>query len=84
MVAMSQLGQEDKEKIIRGYRAAAAFDDWPEGYDPYREHNFGKFEVDNYIFKIDYCSLDEIHGSEHTEDQNTMIRVMTMMSAADY
>lgn len=86
MVAMGQLGQEDKEKIIRVYRAAAAFDDWPEGDDPYREHDFGKFEVDgeSYIFKIDYYSLDEMHGSEHPEDQNTTIRVMTLMYAGGY
>ncbi|SMD16258.1 DUF3768 domain-containing protein [Rhizobium sp. RU36D] len=86
MVAMGQLGQEDREKIIRVYRAAAAFDEWPEGDDPYREHDFGKFDVDgeSFIFKIDYYSLDEMHGSEHPEDQNTTIRVMTLMYAEDY
>ncbi len=67
VVAMGTLGHEDNEKIIRVYRGAAAFDDWPEGDDPYREHDFGKFDVDgeSYIFKIDYYSLDEMHGSEH-------------------
>lgn len=86
MVAMGTLGQEDEEKIIRVYRAAAAFEDWSEGDDPYGEHDFGKFDVDGeaFIFKIDYYSLDEAHGSEHPEDQNTTIRVMTLMSAEDY
>ncbi len=86
MVAMGQLGHDGDEKIIRVYRAAAAFDDWPEGDDPYSEHDFGRFEVDGeaYIFKIDYFSLDETHGSEHPEDQHTTIRVMTLMNAEDY
>lgn len=86
IVAMGALGNEDREKIIRVYRAAAAFDDWPKGDDPYLEHDFGKFEVDgeSFMFKIDYYSLDELHGSEHPEDQNTTIRVMTLMYAEDY
>jgi len=86
MVAMGQLGQDDREKIIRVYRAAAVFDDWEGGDDPYGEHDFGKFEVDGerFMFKIDYYSLDEAHGSEHPEDQNTTIRVMTLMYAEDY
>ncbi len=86
MVAMGALGQDGKEKVIRVYRAAAAFDDWPDGDDPYGEHDFGKFEVDGeaFMFRIDYYSLDEMHGSEHPEDQNTTIRVMTLMYAEDY
>lgn len=85
VIAMGMLGHDGNEKIIRVYQAAAAFDDWPEDDDPYHEHDFGKFEVDgeSYIFKIDYYSLDEKHGSEHPEDQKTTIRVMTLMSAED-
>lgn len=87
MVAMGTLGQEGEGKIIRVYRAAAAFDDWPEGDDPYQEHDFGKFEVDGeaFIFKIDYYAIgDEQHGSEHPEDPAVTIRVMTLMYAEDY
>ena len=87
MVAMGTLGHDGDEKIVRVYRAAAAFDDWPEGDDPYQEHDFGKFEVDGeaFIFKIDYYAIgDEQHGSEHPEDPAVTIRVMTLMYAEDY
>ncbi len=57
-----------------------------EGDDPYGEHDFGKVEVNGeaVIFKIHYYTLDEMHGSEHPEDPNITIRVMTLMFAEDY
>lgn len=52
----------------------------------YGEHDVGKIDVDGeaVIFKIDYYSLDEMHGSDHPEDPNVTVRVMTIMFAEDY
>lgn len=86
IIAMGGLSNDSREKQIRVLQAAAQFNDWKSGDDPYGEHDFGKFVVDGetYIFKIDYYSLDEAHGSEHPEDPAVTIRVMTLMYAEDY
>ncbi|WP_425624906.1 DUF3768 domain-containing protein [Agrobacterium radiobacter] len=86
-VAVGGLINEDQEKRLRVFEAAAAFDAWTTGDDPYGEHDFGKFTVDgeDFMFKIDYYAIgDEAHGSEHPEDQATTIRVLTLMYAEDY
>lgn len=86
VVVMGGLINEDREKHHRVFEAIAKFDAWNKGDDPYGEHDFGKVEVDGkaFIWKIDYYSLDEAHGSENPEDQKTTIRVMTLMYAGDY
>lgn len=86
VVAMGGLVNEEREKQIRVARAARQHTDWNRGDDPYGEHDFGKFEVDGeqFMFKIDYYSLDEAQGSEHPEDPAVTIRVMTLMYAEDY
>lgn len=85
MVAAGRLAQET-EKIGKVAAAVAAFEDWNEGDDPYGEHDFGKIDVEGeaVIWKIDYYSLDEMHGSEHPEDPNVTIRILTQMFAEDY
>lgn len=52
----------------------------------YGEHDFGKVVLagKGIIWKIDYYSLDEMHGAEHPDDPNTTIRVLTVMFAEDY
>lgn len=85
MVAAGRLAQEP-EKIGRIAAAVATHDDWNEGDDPYNEHDFGKLDVDGeaVIWKIDYYSLDEMHGSDYPEDPNVTIRILTLMFAEDY
>lgn len=85
VVTAGRLTQEI-EKIGNVTAAVATFDDWNEGDDPYGEHDFGKVEVngETVIWKIDYFSLDEMHGSDYPEDPNVTIRILTMMFAEDY
>ncbi|WP_334155524.1 DUF3768 domain-containing protein [Agrobacterium pusense] len=66
--------------------AVAAFAEWNEGDDPYGEHYFGRLEVDGetVIWKIDYYSLDEMHGPNHPEDPAVTVRILTLMFAEDY
>ncbi len=86
VVVMGALVNDSTEKRHRVFEAVAAFKDWNKGDDPYGEHDFGKVEVDgeSFIWKIDYYSLDEAHGSEHPEDSSVTIRVLTLMYAEDY
>ncbi|MGH0214433.1 DUF3768 domain-containing protein [Sinorhizobium meliloti] len=86
VVVMGGLTNDDREKHHRVFEAVSKFDDWKASDDPYGEHDFGKFTVDGegFMFKIDYYSLNEAHGSEHPEDQKTTIRVLTLMYAEDY
>lgn len=85
VVAAGRLAQEI-EKIGKVAAAVAAYDDWNEGDDPYGEHDFGKLDVngEEVIWKIDYYSLDEMHGSDHPEDPNVTVRILTLMFAEDY
>lgn len=72
---------QEFEKITNVIAAVAAFDD-----DPYGEHDFGKVDVygEAVIWKIDYYSLDEKHGSDHPEDPAVTVRILTIMFAEDY
>lgn len=74
---------EKMQSIVNELRA---FKDFPEGDDPYHEHDFGVFTVAGvkYMFKIDYYALDERHGSEHPDDPNVTVRIMSVFYAADY
>lgn len=77
---------DDWPKSLKRSDASLRHDDWNEGDDPYNEHDFGKLDVDGetVIWKIDYYSLDEMHGSDYPEDPNMTIRILTLMFAEDY
>lgn len=72
---------EDQEGLMRTVRE---FDDFNEGNDPYREHDFGRLEWhgDKVFWKIDYYNetLDE------WEDPllGSCRRIMTIMLAEEY
>ena len=85
VVAAGRLTQK-YEKVGAIAAAVAAIDQWSDGDDPYCEHDFGKLDVDGeaVIWKIDYYALDEMHGSDHPEDPNVTVRILTLMSAEDY
>ncbi|WP_312881039.1 DUF3768 domain-containing protein [Rhizobium leguminosarum] len=86
VIAMGSLVNDTPEKRHQVLEAVAKFDEWTTGNDPYGEHDFGKVVVEGeaFIWKIDYYSLDEAHGSEYPDDQKTTIRVLTLMYAEDY
>lgn len=67
-------------------QALRGFNDFTADNDPHGEHDFGKFRVGEewFIFKIDYYALDEETLSEHPEDPNVTIRVMSVFYAHDY
>ena len=62
------------------------FSDFNNANDPHGEHDFGRFAIgeQSYIWKIDYYALDEMSGSEHPEDPNVTVRVLSVFYAEDY
>lgn len=62
------------------------FDSFPEGDDPYKEHDFGAFQYrgKKFLFKIDYYDKDLTFGSEDPADPTQTARVLTVMLAEEY
>lgn len=88
IVLVGSLANEigNDELMIEVIRAVRTFTDFDEDNDPHGEHDCATFQVDSrdYLFKIDYYALDEQQGSEHPEDPNVTIRIMSVMYAEDY
>lgn len=63
----------------------SCFDDFTKDNDPYGEHDFGSFDMDDvrFTFKIDYFADDLKHGSEDPADEKKTRRVMTIMKAEE-
>jgi hypothetical protein len=63
-----------------------AFNDFTPDNDPYGEHDFGSFEIDEerLIWKIDYYDLSLRFGSQDPADPSQTKRVLTIMLADEY
>ena len=75
------------EAVVREIlNAVAAFNDFHEGNDPYREHDCASLMVDGtrVIWKIDYYDTTLSKGSENPADPNATARVLTVMLAEEY
>ena len=77
------LGQKAVAEIIDKVRA---FDQFNEGNDPYKEHDFGKIVHghDTVLWKIDYYDRAMEFGSPDPADPVVTTRVMTVMMAEEY
>jgi hypothetical protein len=85
---VSTLDEKTKSDVITKVREYSVFD--PED-DPYGEHDFGAFEVEDekYFWKIDYYdrsmfNTDTPYGSEEPWDNKKTIRLLTIMRADEY
>jgi len=67
-------------------RRVATFSEFTPENDPYKEHDFGNFEVAGrkFFFKIDYFDAAMEFGSEDPADPSKTTRVMTIMLASEY
>lgn len=77
------LGQEGMTAVIAAVQTFTAFS---EDNDPYREHDFGSFEIegDKFFWKIDYYDLTLAAGSPDPADEAVTHRVLTIMLASEY
>ena len=62
------------------------YDSFPEGDDPYGEHDFGAFDHagQRIFWKIDYYDPTEEFGSEDPADPTKTVRVLTILLADEY
>lgn len=73
-----------REAVITGVRTFSAF---TEGDDPYGEHDFGTFEIEDVgtvFWKIDYYDADYQYLSPEPADPAVTRRVLTIMLAEEY
>jgi len=80
IAALSEREQSDIAWKVR------AFDDFTQGNDPHREHDFGAFTLDGrkIFWKIDYYDPAMEYGSEDPSDDEKTFRVLTIMLAEEY
>ena len=87
IVMSANLANGAIEEIEDIMNAVAAFNDFTENNDPYREHDCAFVEVEGFgrvMFKIDYYNNDMSAGSEDPSDRSQTTRVMTVMLPEDY
>lgn len=80
---VAALGHEAVKTI---FRTIAVFDDFCRETDPYRERDFGAFEVngERIFFKIDYYDIALSAHSPDPGDPDVTKRVITIMLASEY
>jgi hypothetical protein len=80
---IAALGETIVARIIE---AVCKFTNFDAANDPYREHDFGAFEIDGHkiFFKIDYYDKKLEFGSPHPADPSVTTRVLTIMLAEEY
>jgi hypothetical protein len=72
--------------VLAAVLAVRSFSDFTVNNDPYREHDFGAFEIDGekLFFKIDYYDLKLEAHSPDAADAVVTHRVLTIMLANEY
>lgn len=76
---VADLTNHDRRKLLE---ELIAFDSWPEGNDPYGEHDFGA--IGEYFWKIDYYNRTLDGGADDPADTATCRRVLTLMHRSEY
>ena len=73
---------------LRALAELKSFDTFTTDNDPYGEHDFGSFELDEHtlFWKIDYYEKDSDYmaGAETPENTATTQRLLTIMLAEEY
>ena len=75
------------EFVRRAVAATAAFEAFTADNDPYGEHDFGSFQLDDQalFWKIEYFDkADSDLGAQDPSDPQTTARVLTIMLADEY
>lgn len=85
-VFVGALGQAPEDEKLAVYTAVREFSSFPEGNDPYSEHDFGAFLLGNhrYNWKIDYYDRNLEFGSDNSADPAVTKRMLSIFYAEDY
>ena len=72
--------------VLAAYLIVREFNAFDDNSDPYREHDFGAFDLlgERLFFKIDYYDLERAAGSPNPADPAVTHRVLTIMLASEY
>lgn len=79
--------QAQEPQVIKQIMSAVqTYDQFSTDNDPYAEHDFGSFEVEDLklFWKIDYYALDLLAGSEDPANPEITKRVLTIMLREEY
>lgn len=82
----SGIADQGADFLMRVRYKVATYDDFTSDNDPYGEHDFGAFEIDDQklFFKIDYYDLELQEGSPDPSNPEVTCRVLTVMLASEY
>jgi len=80
------LPEESAERTATLRHAVATFNDFPQANDPYREHDFGSFELfgGKLFWKIEYYHPDRDTLAPERANIELCRRVVTIMLAEEY
>lgn len=72
--------------VAMAIRKVVTFDGFTADNDPYREHDFGSFDLagSRFMWKIDYFDQRCEFGSDNPADPAKTTRVLTIMLASEY
>ena len=80
---IDELPEEEKSAVLQRVQT---FDAFTPDNDPHSEHDFGSFEHagKKVFWKIDYYDLDLQYHSPEPADEDSTMRILTVMLAEDY
>ena len=80
------INTKPSNEIAEIIRKVKQFNNFTTANDPYEEHDFGSFDYkgQKIIFKIDYYDKSLCYLSNDPADPEQTVRVMTIMTAAEY
>jgi len=75
-----------EEFVEDAMAAVVSYEDFTADNDPYGEHDFGAFDIDDQrlFWKIDYYDTDLKFGSPDPSDPSVTRRVLTILLASEY
>ena len=80
------INTKPSNEIAEIIRKVKQFNNFTTANDPYEEHDFGSFDYkgQKIMFKIDYYDKSLRYLSNDPADESQTVRVMTIMTAAEY
>jgi Protein of unknown function (DUF3768) len=86
IVATAGVLAQGEDFLARAVIAVRSFNNFTEDNDPYGQHDFGSFMIDDQklFWKIDHYDLDLKYGADDPADPDNSCRVLTILLASEY